>query len=299
MSLRFCKRIILDVVDDVNRKNIFSFAAAFSYYFILALFPALIALAALVAFLPIPNLFATIVGAMAKVIPAASMALVREIVADAISGRRGAFLSFGVLGALWTCSSGFSAVIDALNVAYEVPETRSFWRTRVLTLELTLLVGTLIIVAFALMIVGPEFGQFLTRNLGLSWEFAHIWPLLRYVLAATLIVHAIEGLYFLGPNIKQRFRASLPGAILAVVGWLVLSDGLSFYFRRLGHLNRTYGALAGVIALLVWLYWSGFMVLLGADVNAIILKYRGRALSIRVPSTVEASQQTGSTSDAN
>ena len=134
--------------------------------------------------------------------------------------------------------------------------------------------------------------------MGLTWEFVRVWPELRYILAATLIVPAVEGLYFLGPNIKQRFRASLPGAILAVVGWLVLSDGLSFYFRKLGHLNRTYGSSGGVIALLVWLYWTGFMVLLGAELNAIILKYRGRTLSIRVPSTAESNQRSDAASNA-
>jgi membrane protein len=192
-------------------------------------------------------------------------------------------LSFSLIGALWTCSSGFSAMIDALNVAYDVPETRTLWKTRLLTLELTFLVGTLIVVAFAAMIVGPQFGEFLAGHMGFTWEFAHLWPFCRYVLSALFIILAVECVYFLAPNIKQRFLASLPGATLAVVGWLVLSDCLSVYFRRLAHLNRTYGTVGGVIALLVWLYWTGFMVLLGADINARILKRRGRELEIKQP----------------
>ncbi len=283
MSFRRWKQLAFDISADLDRKYIFDFAAALSYYFVVALFPALLALSALLAYLPIPDMFNTIVGTMARVVPPSGMALVRQIVGDVVLTHHGAVLSFSLIGALWTCSSGFSAMIDALNVAYDVPETRTLWRTRLITLELTFLVGTLIVVAFAAMIVGPQFGEFLAGHMGFTWSFAHLWPLCRFVLSALFIILAVECVYFLAPNIKQRFLASLPGATLAVVGWLVLSEGLSFYFRKLAHLNRTYGTVGGVIALLVWLYWTGFMVLLGADTNARILKRRGRELEIKQP----------------
>ena len=191
MALQRMKRVIVGTASDIANNHILSFAAALSYYFVMAFFPALIALAAIVAYLPIPDLFNTIIATMARVLPPESMGLIRRIVSDVISPSRGALLSFGLVGALWTCSSGFAEIIEALNVAYDIPETRSVWKTRLLSLELLFMTGTLATLAFAFIIVGPRFGEFLARHLGLSWAFAMIWPVLRYVLAVsfTIVAH--------------------------------------------------------------------------------------------------------------
>ena len=269
-----CKQVAVNVASDVSQNHIFSFAAALSYYFLLALFPALIVLATIVGYLPIPHLFNTIVGAMAHVVPPQSMGLVRRVVADVTSRNHGTLLSFGLLAALWTCSSAFATMIEALNVAYDVPETRPMWKTRLLAFELTFLIGLLVAIAFAFVIVGPHFGRFLAAQMGFSSEFAILWPLWQHVLAAILMVLAVEGLYFMAPDLKHSFRSSLPGAIFAVVAWILLSDGLSLYFQKFSHLNRTYGVLGGGIALLVWVYWSGFVILVGAELNSEIIKLR-------------------------
>lgn len=275
MFFRKVKRVIVGTASDIAVNHIFSFAAALSYYFVLAFFPALIALAAIVAYLPIPDLFNTVVTDLSRVAPAQSMGLIRRIVADVITPSRGALLSFGLIGALWTCSSGFATLIEAVNVAYDVPETRPWWKTRLLAIELIFGVGTLVTLAFAFMIVGPQFGAFLAGHLGLSHQFAVIWPVLRYVVAVSFIVLAVELLYFIAPNVKQRFTSSLAGAVLAVVSWILLSDALSLYFRKFAHLNKTYGVLGGGVALLTWLYWSGFIILVGAELNSEIIQQRG------------------------
>ena len=288
MRLGQCKRVIVNVASDVNQNRIFSFAAALSYYFVLAFFPALIALATIVGYLPIPNLFNTIVEAMMHVVPPQSMGLAQRVAADVTSRNHVALLSFGLLGTLWTCSSGFATMVEALNVAYNVPETRSGLKTRLLAFELTFLIGILVIIAFTFIIVGSLLGNFLANHLGLSWEFPFFWPLLRHVLAAIVIVLAVEGLYFLAPNVKQSFASSLPGAVFSVIGWILLSDGLSLYFQKFGHLNKTYGVLGGGIALLVWLYWSSFVILLGAELNSEILEMRGDAgLALKHPAPAE------------
>ncbi len=257
MSFHQVKRVVVGTVSDINFNHIFSFAAALSYYFVMAFFPALIALAAALAFLPIPNLFATMVGTLAKVVPAQSMGLIRHVVGDVISPSRGALLSFGLIGAIWTCSSGFAAMIEALNVAYDVPETRPFWKTRLLAIELMFAIGTMMTFAFIFIILGPRFGEFLANRVGAAQVWTVLWPVLRYVLAITFIVAAVNGLYYLAPNLKQNFTHILPGAVIAVIGWILLSNGLSFYFHRVANLNKTYGVLGGGIAFLIWLYWSG------------------------------------------
>ena len=271
------KRVIVGTISDISQNYVFSFAAALSYYFLLALFPALITLATLVGYLPIPDLFNTLVGAMAHVVPLQSMGLVRRIVADVASRDHAALLSLSLIGTLWTSSSAFATMIEGLNVAYDVPETRPFWKTRLLSIELTFFVGILVAIAFAFVIVGPHFGHLLVAILALPREFALLWPLSQHVAAAILMVLAIEGLYFLAPNVKQSLSSSLPGAIFAVIAWILLSDALSLYFQKFEHLNRTYGVLGGGIALLVWLYWSGFVILLGAELNAWIVKVKREA----------------------
>jgi len=274
MRLEQWKRVVVNVINDVNEKHIFSFAAALSYYFLLAFFPAVIALVTIVGHLPIPHLSNTIISAMARVMPVESMGLVRRVVADVTSASHGALLSLGLLGTLWTCSSGFATMIEALNAAYGVSETRPAWKTRLLAFELTFLIGFLVNLALFSMIVGSKVDRFLAGHFGLPWKFVLLWSLLRHLLAAVFMVLAIEGLYFLAPNAKRRFASSLGGAIFAVIGWLLLSDGLSIYFQKFSHLNKTYGVLGGGIALLVWLYWSGLLILLGAELNSRILQVR-------------------------
>jgi membrane protein len=241
----------------------------------MAFFPALIALAAALTFLPVPNLFDNIISTLARIVPPESMGLIRHIVGDVITPSRGALLSFGLIGAIWTCSSGFAAMIEALNVAYDVPETRPFWKTRLLAIELMFGVGTLVTFAFTFMILGPRFGEFLANRVGAAQIWTALWPVLRYVLSITFIVIAVDGLYYFAPNLKQRFVNILPGAVIAVVGWILLSGGLSVYFHRVAHLNKTYGVLGGGIAFLIWLYWSGFLILVGAELNSEIIQVRG------------------------
>jgi membrane protein len=269
------RTVVVRSAEDINRNHTLAFAAALSYYFVMAFFPALIGLAAIIAYLPIPNLFNTMVGTLSRVMPAESMGLIRKIVAEIITPNRGALLSFGLLGTLWSASGGFANMIEALNVAYDIPETRPIWKTRLIALELTFEVGTLILFAFSVMIVGPRFGEYLALHMGFSWAFAWAWPYLRYGIAIAFIVLAVEGLYFIGPNLKQRFRETLPGAVLAVLGWILLSTLLSLYVHRVAHLNKTYGVLGGGIALLLWMYWSSFAVLIGAELNSEIIQERG------------------------
>jgi membrane protein len=247
-------------------------AAALSYYFVLSLFPALIFLSAIVACLPVPDLFNQALTMMGRFLPPDSMGLVRRVLADVITPNRGAFLSFGILGTLWAASGGFAAAIEALNIAYDVQDDRPFWKTRPLAVGLALLIGALMLVALSVMIVGPRFGEWLAGRVHLSYLFVLLWPYVHWSLAVAFTILAVEALYFLGPNVKQRFLATLPGAILAVGFWIALSYLLGLYFRHFANFNKTYGTLGAAIALMTWLYWTGFAMLLGAELNSELAK---------------------------
>jgi len=277
--------------EGVQRKHTMQMAAGLSYYFVMSLFPMLIVFAAAVAYLPVPNLFDQALGFASRFMPHESMGLVKAVLRQVITPHRGKFMSFGIVGTIWAASGGFSSMMEALNVAYDVTESRPFWKTRPLAIGLTFLIGILLVIALALMLVGPNFGGWLAGKVGLGSIFVAVWPYLRWSIAIAFAVLAIELIYFLAPNVRQRFLRTLPGAALAVACWLLLSWALGIYFQHFTNLNKTYGTLAAAIALMVWLYWTAFAILLGGEINADLLHEEGRRLALK-----EAAERTDTAS---
>ena len=275
MAFREAGSTLKKAYNDIMANHTMAMAAGLSYYFVMSLFPLLILAAAIVSFLPIPNLFDTILGAMQRVIPADSMGLVRGILKDVITPSKGSFLTVGILGTLWSASGGFASLIEALNVAYDVPETRPFYQTRALAVGLMVVVGGLMVAGAASMFLGPEFGAWLATKLHLNWMFAIVWPYLRWGVAIAFTVLGVELMFYWAPNVKQRFWATLPGAAVGVGFWIAASYALGLYFQHFAHFNKTYGTLGAAVALMVWLYWSWFFILAGAEINSELLKASG------------------------
>ena len=294
MRLPQIRNAIQRTYQGVQRKHTTQLAAGLSYYFVLSLFPLLIVFAASVAYLPIPNLFDQALAFAGRFIPHDSMGLVKAVLRQVITPSRGKFLSLGIIGAVWAASGGFSSMMAALNVAYDVPENRPFWKTRPLAIGLTFLTGSLLVIALALMLVGPNFGAWVAAKVGLGSVFVSIWGYMRWSVAIVFAVLAIEFIYFLAPNVRQRFRRTLPGAAVAVSCWVVLSWGLGIYFRHFAKLNKTYGTLAGAIALMVWLYWTAFAILLGAEINADLLEEDGKRVNVKQAASAEKVAFSGS-----
>jgi len=252
------------VVREMEKNHTMAFAASLAYYFVLALFPFLIFLSAVVAFLPLPDFFGQVMGLIARVVPAANMGPLRSLMKDTILSRHSRLLTFGILFTLWSASSGFTSLIDALNTAYDVSETRRYWKTRSLALGLTFSVGCLLVIALALLIVGPSLSARLTEAFGMG----ALWPYARWAVAISCTVLAVELLYFVAPNVKQRFASTFPGALIAVGGWIGLSYLLGIYFQNFSGYSKGYGSLGVALAFSLWLYWTGFVVLIGAQFNA-------------------------------
>ena len=275
MSFKTWKTVAENTVRDIDRNHTAAFAAGLAYYFVLSLFPALILLATVLVLSPVPDLYGRILTLLSRVVPADGMGLIRRISASVISPNRRTLLSFGIVGVLWSTCTGFVAVIEALNVAYNVLETRPFWRTRMLALLMAMGVGGLLLLALLVQVVGPDFGRWLARNFGLGPVLRVVWPYLRWGVTAAFTVVAILATYKAAPNIRQSIRQVLPGALVATVFWIVLSFGIGFYFRSFAHFNKTYGALGAAVALMVWLYYSGFVILIGASVNSQLMQLQG------------------------
>jgi membrane protein len=247
-------------------------AAALSYYFVLSIFPGLIFLSAVLGIIPVPDLFNDVLNFVARLLPHDSMHVVYSVLHDVLTAHRGTWLSFGMLGLIWMASSSYAALIEALDIAYDAEDNRPYWKTRLLAVALSAISGGLLLIALLVILVGPRFGEWLTLRLGLSTAFMFVWPAMRWIIAVGFAVVAVEALYFLAPNVKQRFKATLPGAFITVVVWDGLSYLLGIYFQHFAHFNRTYGTLAGLVAMMIWLYWTSFILLVGAELNAELAK---------------------------
>jgi membrane protein len=267
------KRSLITIYRDVYDEHLFVFAAGLSYYFVLSLFPLLVSMASLLGYVPIPHLFEGLLSLMARLVPGDGMSLVRNIVSD-VSHKHKHFLTLGLVFTIWAASSGFAAIIDGLDLVYRVRETRPVWKTRPLALGLTLLAGSLLVVAVGLMVEGTSLGTWFTGKFDLSPAVLAAWRTLRWGIAAAFAVLALELLYHFGPNVKQRFRDSLTGAMVAVAAWIGLSYMLGIYFRHFESLDKTYGPLGAAIGLYVWFYLSGFAVLLGGEINFLLGELR-------------------------
>jgi membrane protein len=220
-----------------------------------------------VAYLPLPDLFNQALNMMARFLPPDSTGLVRRVLSDAITPNRGTFLSLGILGTPWASSGGFAAAIETLNIAYGVQDDRPFWKTRPLTVGLAIVIGVLMLVPLSVMMVGPRFGEWVAGRVHLSHLFVLVWPYIHWFIAIGFTILAVEALYFLALNVKQRLRATLPGRFLPWAAGFALSYLLGLYFRRFANFNKTYGTLGAAIALMTWLYWTGFALLVGAELN--------------------------------
>jgi membrane protein len=266
--IAYGRRVVRLTYTGVRSKHTSQLAAGLSYYFILSLFPLLIVFAAALALVPLPHLFDQILTLMGRFIPADSMGLVKGVLRDVISPHGGSILSVGIVLTIWAASGGVAALVEAVNVAYNLDDRRGFVRKRLLAIGLMFAVGGLAVLALALMVVGPGFGRWLAGKAGLGGVFVALWPYLRWVLSIACAVLSIELIYMWAPSVRRAFRSTLPGAVIALVTWLVLSSGLGLYLRNFGKLNKTYGTLAAAVALLLWLYWTAFSILVGAQFNA-------------------------------
>ena len=273
------KEIAKNIYNDFVRTRVTSIGAGLAFFFLMSLVPLLIAAATLLGFLPIPNLFDRAIDMMARFVPAEAMGMVRDTLSGILGARHGGLLSLGILGTLWSASGGFSSLMDALDIAYDTKQSRPYIKQRLLAIELTFVVGGLFTVGLVASILGPQFGSWLTTMLHLNGPFARLWPLIRWGAMLASVIMAVEVLYYLGPNVKQqRFRDTLPGAVVATVVWLLASSLLGIYISHFGNYNKTYGSLGAVIALMLWLWVTSMILIVGAEVNSALQRARGLRL---------------------
>ena len=247
-------------------------AAGVSYRFALCIFPALILFLALIAALPLPDLFGPLSRALFRFFPAETAHSFETILLDALKSNHTAWLSVGTIGTIWLVAATFGSLIEALDMAYDACNERSFWKNLLVSFLLSGVIASLMLFALFTTIVAPPLSEWLVRRTYLTREAVVLWPAIRWIASVCFALITVELIYFLAPNVKQRFGATLPGSILTVACWVGLSHLLGFYFRHMSDFGATYGTLAGFAVLMTWLYWNLLALLIGAELNAELAK---------------------------
>lgn len=260
------KRAVKDFMDD----DMSTYAGALTYRILLAIFPFLIFLLTLLGALGIQNFFDWMLEQARSAFPQDLYGAFERIVQQVRGGASGGVLSFGLITALWAASGGIRSVMHALNVAYDVKEERSIWKKYPLSIVFTIGLTVVLIAAVALMLLGPQTMEWLAGHIGLGDVFVTIWAWLRIPVAIILVMLAIALVYYFFPNVDQPFQLVSPGSVIAVLVWVLASIGFSVYISNFANYNATYGSLAGVIVLMLYIYISSAVLLLGAEVNGVI-----------------------------
>jgi membrane protein len=258
------KRAASEVVAD----NCLNLAAQLAYYFFLALFPALLFLVAIVSFIPVQGLLEMITSTLARVAPGEVITIIQDQVLKIAHDQNSGLLTLGLLGTIWSTSSGVDAIISTLNEAYDIQEGRPWWRVKLTAIGLTLALAVFVVLAFALLLIGPTLAEKVASWFYLGPAFVWSWKILQWPVVFGLVALAIAIIYYYAPDAEQEWIWITPGSVLATVLWLLTSLGFKFYVSHFASYNATYGAIGGVIVLMLWFYVSSLAVLVGAELNA-------------------------------
>jgi membrane protein len=256
---------------EMNNDDVFGRAAQLSYYFLLALFPLLLVM---MAFLGIfadrgTELRNNLIGYLGSVMPASAGELVQKTV-DELSNQSGAGkISIGLLATLWAASSGMGAISETLNTAYNVKETRPWWKTRLVAVGLTFALAILIVSALVLLLYGFEIADAIAVWAGLSGAFTLAWKILQWPIVLFFILLSFNLIYYFGPDLKQQeWKWVTPGSIIAAALWLLISFGFKTYLKYFNSYSATYGSLGALIIMMLWFYFTGMAILIGGEVNS-------------------------------
>lgn len=259
-----------EVVGEIKTDKATTLAAAQAYYYLLAIVPLLILLLSILPYLQIdPQRAVDFIG---TILPGEIASTFEETIVNVITTPSGGLLTFGILGTLWSASNAMGAFIEATNQAYDVEETRSFIVKKGMAIILTLFMLVAVIVALVLPIFGGAIIDMISGFLNLPQQTEIIFQVLRWVISIAVMSIVLACLYKFAPNKHFPFKEVLIGALIATVLWQLVSLGFSFYVSNFGSYSTTYGSLGGLIVLMLWFFLTGLILVVGAEINAVMHK---------------------------
>ena len=275
------KRTVKETIAD----DCLGLAAQLAYYLFLSLFPAILFLLAVGSFFPLHDLANDIVRLLRPVASREVVSIIADQIQRISDAENGGLLTFGVFVALWSSSAAMVAATSALNAAYDIEEGRPWWKVRLVAIGLTVALAVFFLLSFSLVLVGPTVAEYLGNTLRMGPVVEWTWKILQWPIAFALVSLAIAIVYYFAPDAEQDWTWITPGAVLAAALWVIASLAFKIYVSNYSDYNATYGAIGGVMVLLLWFYVSGFAILVGAEMNAEIehASPHGKAPGEKVP----------------
>src|SRR5215510_11100671 len=256
---------------EIQKDKVFGRAAELSYYFLLALFPFLIFLTSIIG-LVLGSGTGTrhmLFNYLARIMPPSAFQLIDNTMWEVSSSSTGGKLWFGILGALWAASNGLGAITESLNTAYDLTESRPWWKQRLTAISLTMGLSVLIILALVLVVAGGRISEGLATAYGLGDAFPLAWKIIQWPVVFASMILAFALIYYFAPDFReQAWKWLTPGAAIGVALWLLVSIAFRVYLNFFDSYSTTYGSLGAVIILMLWLYFTGAAVLIGGEVNS-------------------------------
>ncbi|HET9369386.1 MAG TPA: YihY/virulence factor BrkB family protein [Vicinamibacterales bacterium] len=253
---------------DSREDDIFGLAAQLSYYFFLALFPAILFGLGVASFFQLETVADDVARVLSPIMSPQIVDLIAEQMRRIANRDSTGILTFGAVVALWSSSGALTSIIAAVNRAYDIEEQRPWWRVRLLAIALTLAVAVLILTAFTVVVAGPTVAGWLRGAFGGGTLFDTIAAIVRWPIAFVLVSTALGLIYYFGPDADQDWQWTTPGALIATALWLLASVAFKIYVTNFTDYEAAYGTIGAAMVLLLWLYLSSLAVLIGAELNA-------------------------------
>ena len=258
------KRAGKEAFDD----NVFDLAAQQAYYFFFALFPALLFAIAVASFFPLQGLIDETVAMLSRFAPKDVIDILTGAMQSLSKQNSGGILTFAFLVTIWSSSGAMVSIITTLNAAYDVTESRPWWKTRLIAIGLTAGIAFFILISMFLVIAGPTLAENIAARMHLGPAFKWTWWVLQWPVVFALVASAIGLVYYFAPDVEQDWVWITPGSVLATGLWLAVSLALKLYYTIVPNANAAYGTIGGIMVLMLWFYLSGIALLLGAEMNA-------------------------------
>ncbi|WP_042201736.1 YihY/virulence factor BrkB family protein [Paenibacillus camerounensis] len=258
-----------ELLTKIKNDDVQGISAQLTYYLILSLFPFLIFIMTLIGYAHIS--LEDKISQLEGIMPAEAVSIINEILQDVSEGRSQALLSFGMLATLWAASKGINAIIKGLNRAYDIDESRVFWKVRGIAFLATLSIGLVVLLSILLLVFGSWLKTQVFLLADLPYGLNKLWDLLQYAVPLFVMFVVFTLLYWIAPSRRLRLKEVMPGALFSTLGWIITSVLFSVYVNQFSDFTKTYGSLGGVMILLIWLYISSIIILVGGEINAILL----------------------------
>lgn len=255
------------LIEHIQKTDIAGLAAQLAYFFLLSIFPLLIFIVTLLPYLNLDE--AQVFRFLENYAPQDVYILIEDTISDILLTRNGGLLSIGIIGTIWSASNGMNAIVKSLNRSYNLDETRPFFIVRGMSVIFTLLMIILFVVMLVLPVFGQQIGTILFSYFGFEEGFVKLWNSLRWTITPLIMLIVLTALFWIVPNQKLFLRSVFPGAVFATIGWIIVSIGFSYYVSNFGNYSSTYGSIGGIIVLMLWLYISGIVLLVGGQINAV------------------------------